>query len=446
MSTRQAASTRSGGVSYQDLIRGDAVPPPASLTLENPYRSPLVSVPVHRYTSQAFHDLEMEKLWPRVWQMACLEEEIPDIGDHLVYDIGRYSVIVVRTAHGIRAHHNVCRHRGRRLCDRAGHAASFICPFHGFRWNLDGTLRGVTSAWDFPHIDRETFTLTPVRCDTWGGWVFVNMDADAEPLADFLGDLPEHFAVWRPEERYIQAHVAKVMRCNWKVCQEAFMEAFHVIRTHPQILTGIGDENSQYDAWGNFSRAITANGTPSPHLPGQPSEQEIFESVIMRDLDDPPAPEVPPGMTARAMMAAHARAGLQRVVGDDTVISDACVSDSIYYTLFPNFHPWGGYNRIVYRFRPHENRRDRSLMECYFLSPFADERPDPAPMHMLDADEPWTNAPELGMLARVFTQDTFNLPQVQKGLEAAQYDEVVLANYQETKIRHFHTLLGAWLE
>lgn len=441
----QVPDARSEGISYQELIRQDAVPPPSTLTLENPYRSPLVSVPVQRYTSQAFHQLEMEKLWPRVWQMACREEEIPDVGDHIVYDIGRYSIIVVRCADGIRAHHNVCRHRGRRLCDRAGHAASFICPFHGFSWNLDGTLRSVTSEWDFPHIDGETLTLTPVRCETWGGWVFVNMDMDAEPLADFLGDLPEHFAVWRPEERFIQAHVAKVMRCNWKVCQEAFMEAFHVIRTHPQILTGIGDENSQYDAWGNFSRAITANGTPSPHLPGEPSEQEILESVIMRDLDDPPAPSIPQGATARAMMAEHARASLQPTVGKDVVLTDACVSDSIYYTLFPNFHPWGGYSRIVYRFRPHENRCDRSLMECYYLSPFAGERPDPAPMHLLEADEPWTNAPELGMLARVFTQDTFNLPQVQKGLEAAQYDEVVFANYQETKIRHFHTLLGAWL-
>ncbi len=442
----QVEELRSEGISYQELIADDAVPPPRTLTLENPYHAPLVSVPVHRYTSQAFHEREMDRLWPRVWQMACREEEIPTVGDHIVYDIGRYSIIVVRTAEGIRAHHNVCRHRGRRLCDQGGHAPSFICPFHGFTWNLDGSLRGITSEWDFPHVDRANFTLTPVRCDTWGGWVFVNMDANAEPLADFLGDLPQHFAVWRPEERYIQAHVAKVMRCNWKVCQEAFMEAFHVIRTHPQILTGIGDENSQYDAWGNFSRAITANGTPSPHLPGEPSEQEIFESVIMRDLDDPPAPRVPPNTTARAMMAAHARASLAPVVGEDVAVSDACVSDSIYYTLFPNFHPWGGYNRIVYRFRPHDNRCDRSVMECYYLSPFAGERPDPAPMHWLEADEPWTNAPELGMLAKVFTQDTFNLPQVQKGLEAAQYDEVVLANYQETKIRHFHTLLNAWLE
>ncbi len=441
----EAEDLRSEGISYQELISRDPVPPPETLTLENVFRSPLASVPVTRYTSQAFHELEMERLWPRVWQMACREEEIPEVGDHQVYDIGRYSIIVVRTAKGIRAHHNVCRHRGRRLCDRAGHAASFICPFHGFSWHLDGSLRGITSEWDFPQIDRSGFTLTPVRCETWGGWVFINMDMEAEPLTDFLGDLPAHFAVWSPERRYIEAHVAKVMRCNWKLCQEAFMEAFHVIHTHPQILAGIGDENSQYDAWGNFSRAITPNGTPSPHLRHEPSEQEMFESVMMRNIDDPPAPKVPPGTTARAMMAAGSRAALQSIVGDDVVISDACVSDSIYYTLFPNFHPWGGYNRIVYRFRPYENRCDQSLMECYYLSPFAGERPDPAPMRLLDADEPWTNAPELGLLAKVFTQDTFNLPQVQKGLEAAQYYEVVLANYQETKIRHFHGLLNQWL-
>ena len=223
------------------------------------------------------------------------------------------------------------------------------------------------------------------------------------------------------------------------------MEAFHVIATHPQILTGMGDENSQYDAWGNFSRAITPNGTPSPHLRRQPSEQEMFDSVAMRKLDDPPGPKVPEGQRARTMLAAASREALQPVVGEDVVLSDAELSDSIYYTLFPNFHPWGGYNRIVYRFRPWQNRFDKCLMECYFLSPFKGERPDPAPLHLLDEDQDWTEAPELGLLAKVFQQDTYNLPNVQKGLMAAPYDHVVFARYQETKIRHFQHLLSKWV-
>ncbi len=446
MSTPAKARDRSAGISYQELLDSDLVPPSDVLRLENPYQSTLTSVSVERYRSRAFHELEMQRLWPRVWQMACREEEIPEVGDYALYEIGRFSIIVVRTRDGIRAHHNVCRHRGRRLCDFDGHAASFICPFHGFSWHIDGSLRSVTSEWDFPQIDKNDFDLTPLLCDTWGGWVFVNMDVNAKPLADFLGDLPAHFSVWEPEKRYIEAHVGKVMKCNWKLCQEAFMEAFHVINTHPQLLAAIGDENSQYDAWGNFSRAITPNGTPSPHIRWNPSEQEMFESATMRPLDGPPSPEVPQGMSARALLGAGARENLKKIVGEDhPALSDAEVQDSIYYTLFPNFHPWGGFNRIVYRFRPWQDRHDRSLMECYYLSPYAGERPPPAKLHLLGEDEPWTDAPELGLLAKVFTQDTFNLPNVQLGLEAAQFDEVVFARYQETKLRHFHDLLSQWV-
>ena len=435
---------RSAGISYQELLDGDIVAAEPTLRLENKLDVGPTSVPVTRYTTREFHDLEMKKLWPKVWQMACREEEIPDVGDYVVYEVGAFSVLVVRTQNGISAQHNVCRHRGRKLCTHDGHAASFICPFHGFSFNLDGSLRSVTSEWDFPHVDKDNLDLTKVLCGTWGGWVFINMDVNAEPLEKFLGDLPAHFAVWSPEDRYIEAHVAKVMSCNWKVCQEAFMEAFHVITTHPQILVGIGDENSQYDAWGNFSRAITPNATPSPHLRFKPSEQEMFDSVTMKYIDGD-GMELPKGARARGLLAEGARMALRPMVGEKAVVSDAAVSDSIYYTVFPNFHPWGGYNRIVYRFRPFENRHDKSIMECYYLSPFTGERPAPAKIHWLSEQQNWTEAPELGLLAKVFTQDTFNLPHVQTGLEAAQYDEVVLARYQETKIRHFHHLLSRWV-
>jgi hypothetical protein len=127
-------------------------------------------------------------------------------------------------------------------------------------------------------------------------------------------------------------------------------------------------------------------------------------------------------------------------------LSDAELADSFYYTLFPNFHPWGAYNRIVYRFRPYRNDPDRSIMEVIYLAPFRGRRPKPAPVHWLGEGEDWTRAPELGFLARVFNQDTFNLPNVQRGLHAARHSHVTFARYQETKIRHFHTLLGRWLQ
>ena len=126
-------------------------------------------------------------------------------------------------------------------------------------------------------------------------------------------------------------------------------------------------------------------------------------------------------------------------------MSDAEMMDSLDYTLFPNFHPWGAFNRIVYRFRPNGDDHRSSIMEVMYLSPFTGERPPPAKMHALGVDEPWTNAPELGMLAKVFDQDTFNMRQVQGGLETTFKPGITLASYQESKVRWLHDILGRWV-
>jgi hypothetical protein len=143
------------------------------------------------------------------------------------------------------------------------------------------------------------------------------------------------------------------------------------------------------------------------------------------------------------------RATMRDVFGDKAdEFSDAEFSDSIYYTLFPNFHPWGAFNRICYRFRPYEDRHDMSIMECMYLEPYDESKPKPpaVPIHWLGVDDDWAEAPELGNLARVFNQDTFNLPKVQRGLRAMTKPGVTLANYQETKIRHVHMLMNKWFQ
>jgi hypothetical protein len=173
----------------------------------------------------------------------------------------------------------------------------------------------------------------------------------------------------------------------------------------------------------------------------------MFDAMVDRRLDEPRMVEIGAGMTARATAAAAAREMLRPALGssvDD--LCDAELVDSFYYTVFPNFHPWGAYNRIVYRFRPNGTRVDESIMECMYLAPYpAGARPPSAKIHWLGPDDDWTEAPELGFLARVFNQDTFNLPKVQRGLMAMKKKTVTLANYQETKIRHFHGLLERWI-
>ena len=444
--TAPGRGARSSGLSYQDLLDTDTRQVPEVLRLQSACELPTARVPIERYVSREFHDLEVEKLWKKVWQMACREEEIPEIGDHVVYEIADISLIVMRSSETeIKAFHNTCLHRGRQLRNGDGRVAELRCPFHGWTWALDGSLEDVPCRWDFPHVERNSYALPEAQVGSWGGFVFVNVDPDAAPLDDYLGDLSRHFEDWPLEKRYKEAHVARVMPCNWKVAQEAFMEAYHVVGTHPQMLAGIGDSNSQYDAWEHFSRAITPNMTPSPHLEGEVGEQDMLDAMMTRSLDAEPMVRVPEGSTARETLAQLTRMQLQAVVPGAHDVSDAELADSFYYTVFPNFHPWGAYNRIVYRFRPYRNDPDRSVMEVMYLSPFRGKRPAPAPIHWLGEDEDWTQAPELGFLARVFNQDTANMAHVQRGLHGAAHTHVTYGQYQETKIRHFHALLERYV-
>ena len=154
------------------------------------------------------------------------------------------------------------------------------------------------------------------------------------------------------------------------------------------------------------------------------------------------------GASVREIGAAAIREGLRPVLGDvmDNV-PDAELNDSIYFTLFPNFHPWGSFNRIVYRFRPNGNNPDESIMETLYLAPYPPdgERPPAAPIHWIDVDDDWTEAPELGMLARVFNQDTYNLPRVQLGLHATRREFVAVRELRRDEDSPLHALLENWV-
>jgi phenylpropionate dioxygenase-like ring-hydroxylating dioxygenase large terminal subunit len=152
--------------------------------------------------------------------MACRVEDIPEPGEYVKYDIADVSVLVVRQRDGsIKAHRSVCLHRGHTLKEQDGRTGA---PVPLPRHQRTSATAPHACRWDFPQVDGD-WTL-PVKVDTWGGFVFVNFDLDAAPLADHLGDLSTHFERWPLEKRYKQAHVAKVLRCNWKLAQEAFME------------------------------------------------------------------------------------------------------------------------------------------------------------------------------------------------------------------------------
>ncbi len=440
--------------SLQEILASDKVPPPAHMTDESWVDMGSAHVPNDRYIDKAFHDREVEKVWRKTWQWACRLEDIPNIGDHVVYDIVHDSVIVVRTGPAstdIRAYVNACLHRGTQLRTEGGCVKQFKCPFHGFTWGLDGCLKDVPEAWDFDHIDWESFSLPELKVDTWGGFVFINFDEQCESLIDYLEILPEHFATFALEDRYKAIHVAKIMPCNWKLCAEAFVEAYHVSSAHPQTVAYYGDSNTQYDTWPgvrHINRMISAQGVPSP------SVNHITETMTreMMERDTPffkSQDESIGGDTPRQYFANVAREKIAKTAGRDfSTLSDSEAIDLIQYTVFPNFVPYGGMGLSAgYRFRPHGDNPEKSIMEIFFLFPKAADgsHPKAAPIVWLSEDEPWSTVEAMGSAAMVVDQDTDNLKRIQKGLRATKKTGVTLANYQESRIRHFHQTLDQYL-
>ena len=441
--------------SYQDILDQDTREVPWALRQE---AAPFLGdepLSVDRFIDPNFFKLEVQKMWPRVWQMACREEDIPEVGDYTVYENVGMSFLVARTAPDkIQAFYNSCLHRGRKLKTQEGCANQFRCPFHGLTWNLDGSFKENPTAWDFPHMTKENSRLPEARTGTWGGFVFINPNKDAPDLETVLGPLVKHFERWRLEDCYKFVHVGKVVPANWKITSEAFMESFHSVDTHPQIMPFLACANSQYDVFSDYiTRQISANAIPSPHLDASKiTQQEILDEMTGgagRRGGAEAGLQVPDGMTARAFMAEVSRQAYNAEDGNDySDKSDAEMLDAILYNCFPNISVWGGFlPNIVYRWRPNGMDVDSALMEVIWLKrcPKDGPRPQPVPFHMLGEDEPWTAAEELGGLAEVFEQDMANLPFVQDGMKASGTGVVNLGNYQEMRVRQHHIMLDRYI-
>lgn len=461
--TKAGGTARCPGVSWSDLLDEDSRPVPDILRNET-YRY-LGSEPIAtaRYTDPAFFHAEVTRMWPRVWQFAAREEDVPEPGDTIVYDNAGRSYLVTRQEDGsVRAFHNVCLHRGRKLRTQDGWAGEFQCPFHGFSWNTNGTLRNIPCRWDFPHLSERNLTLPQASVGRWGGYIFLRESEEGPSLEDYLAPLPEHFERWRHEECTTVIWVGKVVPANWKAVMEAFMEAWHTPVTHPQIMPFTGDANTSYNIYGDhLNAAFTPFAVMSPHLDQTAHDQQwIVDEFVKyngRSADNYEAQEggpqgyavkVPQGTTARRALGKSMRASYtQSFKHDHSHATDAELLDALVYNVFPNFAPWGGFMpNIVYRWRPWFDQ-DNTLMEVRILAriPPGTPRTKGPSMRFLTREEPWSTAKELGVLGDVFDQDMNNLPFVQEGLKVSKNGLVQLGDYQEIRIRQFHQTLDKYL-
>jgi choline monooxygenase len=207
------------------------------------------------YTSEEFHAMERDRVFGSSWVPVCVTGEIPDPGSFLVVEVAGRSIIVCRNRDGeLRAHHNVCRHRGAQLCaEPAGRVDRFFqCPYHAWAYDLDGAClgtplftpeagipedqEGIFDMADVKAFDRSDHGLFTVQVDSWGCLVFVCLDADAPALLDELGDLPGRLAGYRLAEHRLVRRVEYEIAANWKLIGENFMEYYHLPWVHPGLV------------------------------------------------------------------------------------------------------------------------------------------------------------------------------------------------------------------
>jgi phenylpropionate dioxygenase-like ring-hydroxylating dioxygenase large terminal subunit len=199
-------------------------------------RRPLLeaeTLPPWCYTAPAFYAKEVERIWNKVWNFLGSADHIPKGGDYFTLTFAGVPLIIVRDRKGqLHAFINSCRHRGSALLQGEGNCRSIVCPYHSWTYELNGKLRGAPEMDKTVDFDRSSYGLIPVRLETWGGFIFVTFDADAPPLAKFLGELPHKLAPYALSDMVLARRKIYDIACNWKLFVENAKESYHIGTVH----------------------------------------------------------------------------------------------------------------------------------------------------------------------------------------------------------------------
>jgi phenylpropionate dioxygenase-like ring-hydroxylating dioxygenase large terminal subunit len=421
-------------------------------------------VPRERYYDREFFELEKEHLWPRVWQVACRLEEIPEPGDFVEYEICDDSIIVIRQPdRSVKAFHNACRHRATQLCKGTGRllGGQIVCPFHGWRWNLDGTNSFVYGAEGFEPECLQTDDLRLREClvDTWGGCAWINMDPDARPLKEALAPAYPLLDAVGVEDMRVWWWKETVVNANWKMAQEAFHEGYHVMATHPQLTYGLGEDypvdNTEYTAFENGHARFQSRSDPSQGgvAKGRGPDGFLDRSrtlwegqdamTLERDLQvfEGMRNKVPPGedfptAAIKALFDYAEGAGIPLRTTPDGM---RLWGGEIF--LFPNFFFLPQYeNALSYRVRPYNDDPDWCRFEVWSLTMYPEgQEPGRATLqgrYATDDAENW------GLIPR---QDFSNMVRQQRGVHSRGFRESRLATEMEQAISNMHMELDRYL-
>ena len=191
------------------------------------------AMPAEYYTSNAFLEQEIETVLRREWMCIGHIGELRNPGDYFTTDVLDEQLLVVRDMDGIvRVLSNVCRHRGNRVAEGAGNARKFICQYHTWTYDTTGALKAAPLMRKQAAFDQSKCGLPEFASEIWLGWLFVNLDGSATPLAPRVEGLKALIKNYHQDERYLVFMEEDVWDCNWKALFENFMEGYHLSSTH----------------------------------------------------------------------------------------------------------------------------------------------------------------------------------------------------------------------
>ncbi|MEO3758029.1 aromatic ring-hydroxylating dioxygenase subunit alpha [Mycobacterium sp. B14F4] len=435
-----------------------------------------MTISVDAYISEVYARAERDKLWRKVWQQVGRVEEIPEVGSYLTYDILDDSIIVVRTGPGetgeaFAAHHNVCMHRGRRLVDTPDGAKnavgrarkSLVCGFHGWTYGLDGACTHIREQDDWKGaLTPQNTHLVPVQVDTWGGWLFINMDPDCEPLADYLFPAAKILDPFGLENMRYKWRKWLYFDCNWKVALEAFNETYHVFTTHPEF-NKFGEfkgwakaqgkhSNIGYDApkgmdetkskirlgTGDDARVSTAEMQMYTWEQTNATTTETLVNAAKRLVDELPE-GTPADKVLQHWLASARRDDEARGVIWPTIPPDILGQSGTAWQLFPNFQIGQGLtSALCYSARPHPSYDpNKCIFEVATLELYPKGQEPQTEWQYTPKESPnWLS---------VLPQDFSNMAAVQQGMKSLGFSGTKPNPYRERSTVNLHYQLSKYM-
>jgi choline monooxygenase len=194
------------------------------------------TLPAQLYFNLATFAAEKERIFTRTWQVVGHHDQVKHAGDYFTTELVGEPLLIVRGIDGkLRGFYNVCRHRAGPPAEGCGSRKLFRCGYHGWTYGLDGELISATEIEGVEGFRPEDFSLVPVQVEEWFNLVFVNLDPDARPLGESLGELPKQAGRFQFEGMKLFERRTYEMKCNWKTYVDNYLEGYHLPSVHPGL-------------------------------------------------------------------------------------------------------------------------------------------------------------------------------------------------------------------